>query len=329
MRICFDTYTSRPNGIYFWRNLLIFPKILTVWPTGIGVEDELKWIATDQLVDPPVVLRLVCRGSVAYMELRDSIADRGILNPILVRPSGRFPGKYDVADGLYRVNGARDSGRTPVPALVKDLTDDDLLAIQIQANALRPETTPTEYARQIKRIMEVRPNATMAEISNRILHKGPKWIGETLGLLQLKKEYQTAVDRGEMPLGSAYELARVPYKFQAQFFDLARTMPVTEFRAAVQAFLKQFQEGVRQGKLDAFFTEDFKPHPHMRPLKEILPEFEKPRCSALILIAENCKTPLDAWRAALAWVMHLDRESVENQRQVVLNLNRRREVPDK
>ena len=47
--------------------------------------------SADQLVDPPVVLRLVHRGSVAYMELRDSIADRGILNPILVRPSGRFP----------------------------------------------------------------------------------------------------------------------------------------------------------------------------------------------------------------------------------------------
>ena len=40
------------------------------------------------------------------------------------------------------------------PALVRDLTDDDLLAIQIQANALRPETTPMDYARQIKRIMD-------------------------------------------------------------------------------------------------------------------------------------------------------------------------------
>lgn len=289
--------------------------------------DELRWIATDQLVDPPVVLRLVNRGSLAYVELRDSIADRGILNPILVRPSARFPGKYDVADGLYRVTGSREVGLATMPCLAKNLTDDDLLAIQIQANALRPETTPIEYARQIKRIMEARPEATLAEISTRILHKSPGWVSETLGLLALRKEYQTAVDRGEMPLGSAYELARVPYKHQAQFFDLARTMPVGEFRAAVQAFLKQFQEAVRQGKLDAFFTEDFTPQPYMRPLKEIQPEHERPTVSALVMAAENCKTLLDAWRAALAWVMHLDRASVENQRQVVMNRNRKRKEP--
>ena len=130
----------------------------------------------------------------------------------------------------------------------------------------------------------------MAEISNRIIHKSPGWVSETLGLLDLRKDFQPAVDRGEMPLGSAYELARIPYKHQAQFFDLARTMPVAEFRAAAQAFLKQFQEAVRQGKLDAFFTEEFKPVPHMRPLKEVLAEHEKPTCAALLLTAENCKT---------------------------------------
>ncbi len=67
-----------------------------------------------------MVLRLVNRDSLAYMELRDSIADRGILNSILVRPSARHPGKYDVADGLYRVSAARDAGLSMVPALVKD-----------------------------------------------------------------------------------------------------------------------------------------------------------------------------------------------------------------
>ena len=295
------------------------------------MNDELKWIPAEELVDPPVVLRLVNRASVAYMELRDSIADRGVLNPILVRPSTRFPDKYDVADGLYRATCCREVGRSPVPCLVKDLTDNDLLAIQIQANALRPETTPMEYARQIKRIMEARPEATLAEISSRILHKSPKWVGETLGLLGLRKDYHLAVDRGEMPLGSAYELARIPYRHQAEFLDAARTMPVAKFRAVAQAFLKQFQEAVRQGKLDAFFTEDFKPVPHMRPLKGVIAECEKPACAALVLTAERCKTLTDAWRAALAWVLHLDRESIAIQRQAVTRRSRKRakEVLDK
>jgi len=286
--------------------------------------DDCRFVPLDQLVDPPVVLRLVNRASVSYLELRDSLADRGFLNSICVRPSPRFSGKYDVADGLYRVTAAREIGRPGAPAVIKTLTDDDLLAIQIQANAVRPETTAMEYARQIKRIMEARPRATLAEISHRILHKSPGWVSETLGLLGLRKDFQLAVDRGEMPLGSAYELARIPYKHQAQFFDLARTMPVAAFRAAAQAFLKQFQEAVRQGKLDAFFTEDFKPVPHMRPLKEVLAEYEKPTRASLLLTAENCKTLTEAWRVSLAWVLHLDRESVEAQREAVLNRNRQR-----
>ena len=135
------------------------------------------------------------------------------------------------------------------------MTDDDLLAIQIQANAVRPETTPMEYARQIRRIIDSRPGIKDYELVG-IIHKSPGWIRDTLGLEKLRKDFQLAVERGEMPLGSAYELARIPYRHQVEFFDAARTMPVGEFRAMVQAFLKQFQEAVRQGKLDAFFTEE-------------------------------------------------------------------------
>ena len=212
-----------------------------------------------------------------------------------------------------------------MPCLVKDLTDDDLLAIQIQANALRPETTPMEYARQIKRIMEARPEATLAEISSRILHKSPTWVSETLGLLRLRKDFSSPWTAARCRWGRAYELARVPTGTRPHFFDAARTMPVAEFRAVAQAFLKQFQEAVRQGKLDAFFTEDFKPVPHMRPLKEVHCGVRETGLAALVLTAEGCKTLTDAWRAALAWVLHLDRESIETQRQAVMNRARKRE----
>ena len=107
----------------------------------------------------------------------------------------------------------------------------------------------------------------MAEISSRILHKSPTLGEATLGAAEMRKDFQTAVDRGEMPLGAPTSWPAFPYKLQPQFFDAARTMPVAEFRATVQAVLKQFQEAVRQGKLDAFFTEDFKPLAYMRPVE--------------------------------------------------------------
>ena len=74
--------------------------LLPVKPEALAV--RLQQISPDQLVDPPVVLRLVNRGSLGYMELRDSIKKFGILSPILVRPSARFQGKYDVVAGMYR-----------------------------------------------------------------------------------------------------------------------------------------------------------------------------------------------------------------------------------
>ena len=56
-----------------------------------------------------------------------------------------------------------------------------------------------------------------------------------------------------------------------------------------------------------------------------------PAQAALLLAAENCTTSLAGWHMALAWVMHLDQESVEAQRQAVMNRDRKqsKEVPDK
>ena len=84
-----------------------------------------------------------------------------------------------------------------------------------------------------------------------------------------------------MPLGCAYELARIAHRFQPQFFDAARTRPVAEFRATVQAFLKQYQEAERQGKLDAVFTDEFKPQAYMRPVKEVREELRETERAAL------------------------------------------------
>jgi hypothetical protein len=77
--------------------------------------------------------------------------------------------------------------------------------------------------------------------------------------------------------------------------------------------VKQFKEAVRQGKLDAFYTDDFEPQPHLRKLKVIKEEFQTQTEGPLIVASEDCKTPMDGWIAALQWAMHLDRQSVKDQ----------------
>ena len=191
-------------------------------------------------------------------------------------------------DGLYRYTAACELRLPAMPCIVKhNLTDEDVLAIQIQANALRPETTALEYARQIKRIMDAitarqGTDATLADVSN-LIHKSPEWIGEQLWLLSLRPDIQKAVERGEIPLEVGIHARQVAAVQQAQLVELAKTAPAREFVPVAARLVKQIQEAARQGKLHDF-CKDFEPVPHLRPLKEVLAEYREHRLGGLAVV---------------------------------------------
>lgn len=284
--------------------------------------DEFRPIPLDQIIEPWAVLRVVNRESIEYLELRDSLAAVGPLNSICVRPSVPRPGYYEVVDGLYRYTGACELRLPALPCIVKhNLTDEDVLAIQIQANALRPETTAVEYARQIKRIMDAiaarqGADATLADVSN-LIHKNVEWIGDQLRLLVLRPDIQKAVERGEIPLKSAYMLAKLPRIHQGQLVELAKTAPAREFVSVAARLLKRIQEAARQGKLHDF-GRDFEPVPHLRPLKEVLAEYREHHLGGLAVTKAGSQTAVDGWYLALEWALNLDEESIRHQREKVL-----------
>ncbi len=76
--------------------------------------DDFRLIPLAEIVKPWVILRVVNRGSVEYLELRDSLAAVGFLNSICVRPSKRTRGKVEVVDGLYRYTAACELKRSYV-----------------------------------------------------------------------------------------------------------------------------------------------------------------------------------------------------------------------
>jgi len=289
--------------------------------------DEFRPIPLVEIIEPWVILRTVNRESVEYLELRDSIAHQGLLNSICVRPSPRRLDYYEVVDGLYRYTAAKELRLPALPCVVKhNLTDEDVLSIQIQANALRPETTVIEYARQIKRIMEAvsareKRDVTLADVSN-LIHKNSLWIRQQLDLLGLRADIQKAVERGEIPLGSAYMLAKLPRTRQADYLDLAKTMPVREFAPVIARLVRQVQEATRQGKLHDF-CKDFEPVPYLRPVKEVFAEYREHRLSGLAVVKARCNSPADGWYLALEWALHLDEESIREQREKILERTRK------
>ncbi len=276
------------------------------------MHDTTANIPIGQIAQPHMILRLIDKDSVEYMEMRDSIAAEGFWNSISVRPA-KDEGKYEIIDGLYRYTCARELGLESIPCIIKhNVSDDAVLAAQIQANAVRPETKPVEFARQMKRILTRRPEMTFDELSH-LVHKSPGWVRQTLGLLRLVGEARKMVDRGEIPVQSAYMLAKIPRRLQSDYIDQARTLSSREFRAIAATVIKQFTEAVKQGKMEAFWCSEFRPQAHLRSLTEIQQEVERKEIGALLVTAENCRTPVDGFYAALRWAMHLDRQSVEDQ----------------
>ena len=258
----------------------------------------------------------------AYLELRDSLAHYGPLNSICVRPSPRFPGKYDVADGLYRVTAGREIALPGFPVhhqgfdrrrLAGDPDSGQCRAAGNDADGIRP-------ADQADHGFPSGDQAGTRQVG--IIHKSPGWIRDTLGLVKLRKDFQLAVDRGEMPLGSAYELARIPYKHQAAVLRRRANDAGGRVSCDGPSLPEAVSGGRAARQVGRLLHGRFQALAYMRPLKEVLAGIREAGASALVLTAENCKTPLDAWRAALAWVMHLDRESIEAQRQAVMNRNR-------
>jgi len=289
------------------------------------MDDKVAFLPVDRLLEPKSLLRLVDRNSLDYMQMLDSIREWKVLKPILVRPSSQ-DGYYEIIDGLYRYSCAKDAGLATVPAHIKHgVTDDDVLILQIQTNAISPETKPMEYAEQMKRLLVRKPDLTVRELA-RLIRKSTSWINDRLGLLNLRKELKQVVERGEISLANAYMLAKIPKSMQLDYVDQAKTMPGRAFKALAAACVKRFMEAVQQGKMDAFYAEQFSPQAHLRSLTDIENEISKQGVGALVAVGEGCQTVLDGFYAGLRWACHLDRASVQEQEATIRG--RERQVLD-
>jgi len=290
------------------------------------MDDEFRTIPTADLIDPPLVLREVDQRSVEYVELRGSLIKLGPLNSICVRPSQRYPGKFEVVDGRWRTACAREARIDTLPCIVKHcLIDKDVLAMQITANATRFATRPSEYARQIRRLLRSKEGMTQAEVCQ-LLHKNGAWIRKMLGMALLSRllVYRKVIDRGELSLEAAYYLSRLPRQMWAEYLSDATMLPLREFKALVMSTMRQYRAQVGAGSLRAQLLH-VEPRPYMRTLTELLGEVNQ-QYTGPLTVASMSPTPIEAWYSALKWAIHMDPESVQRQREKILRRLKKRAV---
>jgi ParB family chromosome partitioning protein len=131
---------------------------------------------------------------VALDELKRSIKEKGIIQPITVR---RIAGGFQLISGERRVRAARAAGLTEVPAYVISVrSDEEMLELAIIENLQRSQLNPIEVAISYKRLIE-ECRLTQDEVSQR-MSKDRSTITNFLRLLKLPEVIQVAVRRGEL-----------------------------------------------------------------------------------------------------------------------------------
>jgi ParB family chromosome partitioning protein len=124
------------------------------------------------------------------------------LQPILVRP--RTAGGYEIVAGERRYRAARAAGLKQVPVVVRNLTDEETLALSLIENLIREDIGPLETARAFQRLMDDF-GWTQEEMGRRV-GKSRTAVTNSLRLLRLPDVIQQSDEKGELTEGHARTL---------------------------------------------------------------------------------------------------------------------------
>jgi ParB family transcriptional regulator, chromosome partitioning protein len=140
----------------------------------------------------------------AIAELSASIAEKGVLQPLLVRPSDTG---YEIVAGERRFRAAKQAGLTTVPVIVKNLSDQETLEIAIIENLQREDLNAVEEAMAFKKLMEFGLNQ---EDVAKAVGKSRSAVANTLRLLQLSDTALNALADERLSAGHARAILAQP-----------------------------------------------------------------------------------------------------------------------
>ncbi len=142
---------------------------------------------------------------VALAELAASIADKGVLQPLLVRP---LEEGFEIVAGERRFRAAQLAGLDRVPVVVRELSDQQTLEIAIVENLQREDLNAIEEARAFEQLMGF--GLTQEQVA-RAVGKSRSAVANTLRLLSLPADAIESLERGAISAGHARAiLAQVP-----------------------------------------------------------------------------------------------------------------------
>ena len=147
-------------------------------------------------------------------ELAQSIKENGVIQPIIVRQSPVIG--YEILAGERRYRASLLAGLTSIPAVVKQLSDQEMMVQSIIENLQRENLNPIEEARAYESLVE--KGFTHAEIANK-MGKSRPYISNSIRLLSLPEQILSEVENGKLSQAHARSLVGLNKEQQDYFFQ--------------------------------------------------------------------------------------------------------------
>lgn len=169
-------------------------------------DDAIQEIAIHECRPNPYQPRKTFHAD-AIEELKESILEYGIIQPLIVRKSIKG---YEIVVGERRFRAAKEAGLETVPVVIKDLSDEKMMELALLENLQREDLTPIEEAHAYANLMH-ELNVTQEELSKK-LGKSRSHIANIVRLLSLPAQVIAYINNGELSMGHGRALLGIKEK---------------------------------------------------------------------------------------------------------------------
>jgi ParB/RepB/Spo0J family partition protein len=177
-------------------------------------ENNLINIPVGQILEPEVKNYRTYYDAVEMSDLTESIKEVGMISPVTVRKHPVVKGSYELVAGSKRFKAGSSAGLAVIPSVVRDLTDRQVLEIQLIENVQRSNPHPMEEAQAFLQAIE-KLGYSVQELSGR-LSKSESYVHQRLKLNDLNKDFQKMFYEDKIMFAHAVQLCRLTQEDQKE-----------------------------------------------------------------------------------------------------------------
>lgn len=198
-----ETRTARRRGLGMGLSSLLGPDP-EMWRAGPAGEDGSSRAVPIEFLRPSPLQPRRTFGAEEMEALTRSIAEKGVLQPLLARPARHGAPGYEIVAGERRWRAAQRAGLHEVPVVVRELADGEVLELALVENVQRADLSPIEEAEALRRLTEEFGHTQEALAS--LVGKSRSHIANTLRLLALPAALRELVEERKLSAGHARAL---------------------------------------------------------------------------------------------------------------------------